>query len=279
MITKPFIAIQTDFSLNSSGASLMHSVCYQVDPELRVEDITHGIPKFNMYLASITLDRVLPYWPIGTIFISVVDPGVGTARKSVIAKTKNRYYIVTPDNGTLTHAYYNYGIEEIREIDGIHRYPESENNNIFHGRDIFAYTAAKLASGKILFEEVGEKYSLDKIVLFELPKNIIRDDGIDSYISGGNLHFGLVTSNITLDDLKKINGKRGDYFDIQIKNNDKLYFKEKVLFHNSFGFVDRFKPILYTTEDNKIGLALNQDNFFEKYDVSIGPEWKFSLIR
>ena len=100
-----------------------------------------------------------------TVFVSVVDPGVGTPRKASVALLKDGNYVITPDNGTLTHVYYNVGIEAIREIDETkNRYQGTENVSVFHGRDLFAYTAAKLASGQITFEEVGESYSLDDIV-------------------------------------------------------------------------------------------------------------------
>ena len=133
----------------------MHGVCKQVDPELEICDATHNLPQYNTTAAGYSLQYMLPYWPKGTVFVSVVDPGVGTDRKACVAKTSNGYYIVTPDNGALTYIKEMYGIEEVREIDEkVNRYPGSEGVEVFHGRDIFAYCAAKLAAGVITFEEV-----------------------------------------------------------------------------------------------------------------------------
>lgn len=95
----------------------------------------------------------------GTIFISVVDPGVGTQRKGVVMKTKNGYYFVTPDNGTLTLVAEKMGIASLRQIDEkLHSRKGSSGSYTFHGRDIFAYIAAELASGKTSFEAVGPNY-------------------------------------------------------------------------------------------------------------------------
>jgi S-adenosylmethionine hydrolase len=110
----------------------------------------------------------MPFWPEGTVFVSVCDPGVGTPRKASVAKTSNGYYIVTPDNGTLAPVMDSCGIDEIREIDQtINRYHGNEwsdKSNIFHGRDIFAYCGARVAAGVISFEEVGKAYPVSEIV-------------------------------------------------------------------------------------------------------------------
>ena len=161
-----YVVMQTDFGIG--GTSSMTGVCKLVDPSLYVFDLTNLVPKFDVKAAGHNLCEVLPYWPEGTVFVSVVDPGVGTERKACCAKTANGYYIVTPDNGTLAEVQDTFGITEIREIDqSVNRYRGNEWSNqsdIFHGRDIFAYTAARLASGVIGFEGVGPEYPAEEIV-------------------------------------------------------------------------------------------------------------------
>ena len=112
---KPCIVMQTDFGVGGGGA--MYGVCKTIDPELQIYDLSHVIPKFNVEKASASLRNVMPFWPKGTIFVSVVDPGVGTARKASVAHTCNGYYVVTPDNGSLTYIKQEFGIDAIREID------------------------------------------------------------------------------------------------------------------------------------------------------------------
>ena len=159
------VVMQTDFG---GVAGAMAGVCKIVDPTLQVFHITGSIPKFNVKAAGESLKDVLPCWPEGTVFVSVVDPGVGTTRKACVAKTKNGYYVVTPDNGCLDVLDEAFGIEEIREIDqSMNRYKGnkwSTQSDIFHGRDIFAYCAARLASQTITYEEVGKEYPLEEMI-------------------------------------------------------------------------------------------------------------------
>ncbi len=159
------ILMQTDFG-GTSGA--MTGVCKLVDPSLKIVQISNVIPKFDIAKAAENLREVIPFWPQGTVFVSVVDPGVGTMRKASVAKLKSGHYVVTPDNGILDLLNRELPIEAVREIDqSVNRYHGnvwSESSDIFHGRDVFAYCGAKLASGKISFEEVGPEYPKEEIV-------------------------------------------------------------------------------------------------------------------
>jgi len=162
-----YVVIQTDFGGGPSAP--MTGMCKLVDRTLKVFDLTHDVPKFNVRAAGKNIVEVMPYWPEGTVFVSVCDPGVGTPRKASVAKTKNGYYIVTPDNGTLTDVVSTFGVEAIREIDEtinrFHGNAWSSHSDIFHGRDIFAYCGARLAAGVISFEEVGEAYPVEEIIV------------------------------------------------------------------------------------------------------------------
>jgi S-adenosylmethionine hydrolase len=142
----------------------MKGVAMSVSPDLKLFDLTHEIPAYNIWEAAYRLQQTVPYWPAGTVFVSVVDPGVGSARKSVVLKTKSGYFIVTPDNGTLTLIAQSQGIEAIREIDETkNRRPGSGESYTFHGRDVYAYTAARLAAGVISFEMLA-RYCLQKLL-------------------------------------------------------------------------------------------------------------------
>lgn len=166
---KPTIVMQSDFGIDSGLVACMHGMCRLVDSELETHDITHLIPAFDIEAASYCLQYTVPFWPDGTVFVSVVDPGVGTSRKASVAKLKNGSYVVTPDNGTLTYLKKRIGVEAIREInEEINRYPLTKDVHTFHGRDLFAYCAARLASGVISFEEVGPAYPVEEIVCHEL---------------------------------------------------------------------------------------------------------------
>ena len=111
------LVYQTDFGLVDGAVSAMYGVAYSVNPQLRIHDLTHDITPFNIWEASYRLIQTINYWPEGTVFVSVVDPGVGSDRKSIVVKTNSGRFIVTPDNGTLTHVIRLEGIQAVREID------------------------------------------------------------------------------------------------------------------------------------------------------------------
>src|SRR5690625_2326086 len=170
------LVLQTDFGLVDGAVSAMYGVALSVNPDLKVFDLTHEITPYNIWEGSYRLYQTITYWAKGTVFVSVVDPGVGTDRSSIIAKTTDGKYIVTPDNGTLTHVYENIGIEEIREIDeSTNRLPNSGESYTFHGRDVYAYTGARLAAGIIDFEASGRKLEPKEIVLLGTPQPEARD--------------------------------------------------------------------------------------------------------
>src|SRR5690625_4637302 len=153
---RKLLVLQTDFGLCDGAVSAMYGVALSVDRNLKIYDLTHEIPEYNIWEGSYRLYQTITYWPEETVFVSVVDPGVGTDRLSVVAKTADNQYIITPDNGTLTHIANNFEIVAVREIDEkVNRLPNSGESYTFHGRDIYAYTGARLAAGVISFEEVG----------------------------------------------------------------------------------------------------------------------------
>ena len=132
------------------------------------------------------------------MFVSVVDPGVGTDRLSIVVKTNHNKYIVTPDNGTLTHIYQNFGIKEVREIDEtINRLPNSGESYTFHGRDIYAYTGARLATGVIDFEGVGREIPKEEIIQLDTPESKAENDQISGVIDILDIRFGNLWTNIS----------------------------------------------------------------------------------
>ena len=274
---KPCIVWQTDFSLDWPFVATMKGVCKQVDASLECVDSTHTIEKFNVLEASQQLNYVEPFWPKGTIFVSVVDPGVGTPRKASVALLKDGNYVVTPDNGTLTHMYYNIGIEAIREIDETkNRYQGTENVSVFHGRDLFAYTAAKLASGQITFEEVGESYSLDDIILldYEYLKADVKSEDVQGIVSNVSDPFGSIVFNVLTEDFNRVGYHEGDYIHVVLENEQGVYFDENVLYAQSFGFVDIGQPVIFNSSSNYISIGLNQGSFKDVYQVKAGLQWK-----
>lgn len=279
-MSKASVVLQTDFGLNWGAVASMYGVCKRVDPELEIYDLSHTIDQFNTLAASECLQYTVKYWPEGTVFVSVVDPGVGTARKACVARTCNGYYIVTPDNGTLTHIKEMYGIAEVREIDeNVNRYPGSEKVNVFHGRDIFAYCGARLASGVITYEEVGEAYPVEEIITHELSYGRVGDGWAEGKVEEALEQFGNISTNIRNDDFEKTGIAEGDMVHIYIKNENKIVYDSLVLYHRSFGFADIGDPVLFNGLASFIALGLNQRSFAETYDIKGGEGWTIRIER
>lgn len=278
---KPVIVMQTDFSNDTSSAvCTMHGMCNMVDPELVVKDNTHGIPPFDIFSGANALDYVVDFWPVGTIFISVVDPGVGTSRKACVAKLKNGQYVVTPDNGTLTYLYERIGIEEVREIDEtVNRYTPTKECSIFHGRDLFAYCAARLASGIISYEGVGPAYPVEDIVRISLVEPEIQGQSLSGMIQSASRHFGLTASNIPISYAEQAGFKLGDTLQVRICHKDKQVYCEDVGYFKSFGYVKEGEPVAMNSEFLTMQIALNLRNFVTEYDIGQGPEWTISFTK
>lgn len=273
----PPVVFQTDFGVKDGAVAEMKGVVLSVDPSLRIFDITHEIPQYNIWEAAYRLDQAAAYWPKGTVFVSVVDPGVGTARRSVVLRTTSGHFFVSPDNGTLTLVAKNLGIEEIREIDEtINRRQGSESSNTFHGRDVYAYTAARLASGKISFEKIGK----------ELPKEIVsidyQDPVLDNGIIKGNIpvldiQFGNIWTNIPDSLIYKAGWNYGHDLTVEIINKDSTVYKGQIPLVKTFGDVRQDSSLAYFNSLLNFSLAVNQGSFSNKYNIYSGPQWTIRI--
>ena len=277
---KPCIVWQTDFSLDWPFIATMKGVCKQVDPTLELIDSVHTIEKFNVLEASQQLNYVEPFWTKGTVFVSVVDPGVGTPRKASVALLNDGNYVVTPDNGSLTHVFHNVGVKEIREIDEtVNRFKGTEAVSVFHGRDLFAYCAAKLASGQITFEEVGPSYPVEEIILLsdEYLRADVKDADVHGIVSNVSDPFGSIVFNILTDDFVSVGFEEGQMLHVTLSNPEGVYFDQDVPYAKSFGFVPVGEPVVFNSSSNYISIGLNQGSFKDKYNVKASLEYKVHI--
>ncbi|MEO5958953.1 MAG: SAM-dependent chlorinase/fluorinase, partial [Opitutaceae bacterium] len=137
------LVLQTDFGLKDGAVAAMRGVAVGVSARLSVHDLSHENTPFDIWEGAYRLRQAAPFWPAGTVFVSVIDPGVGTERKSIVAQTKSGHFFVTPDNGTLTLVAEALGIAAVRAIDETkHRRQGSERSYTFHGRDVYVYVGA-----------------------------------------------------------------------------------------------------------------------------------------
>lgn len=277
MLTKKLV-LQTDFGLSDGAVSAMYGVALNVDSKLDIFDLTHEIPQYNIWEASYRIYQTISYWPEETVFVSVVDPGVGTDRESVVVKTNANQYIITPNNGTLTHIEQDIGIQSIREIDEkLNRLPNSGASYTFHGRDIYAYTGARLASGVISFEEVGPELDLQSIITLNNPKAYLESGILYGKIDILDIRFGNVWTNISRELFLSLDVDFGDLFEVTIIKNDRQIFKNTISYGRSFADSRLGEAILFVNSVDSLGIAINQGSFAQAYHVETGVNWKIEI--
>ena len=274
---KPLV-FQTDFGLVDGAVSAMYGVAYCVDPNLRIHDLTHDIRPYNIWEASYRLIQTINYWPEGTVFVSVVDPGVGSDRKSVVVKTNSGRYIVTPDNGTLTHVIRLEGIEAVREIDeNTNRLPRSGESYTFHGRDIYAYTGARLAAGIIDFEGVGPELPVTSLVSLPIVEPFIEGNAACGTIDVLDVRFGSLWTNIPRTLFLKTGIQYGDRVSITIENDTRCVYRNIILFGKSFADVYVGEALAYVNSLDCVAVAINQGSFARAYNVGTGNSWRIRI--
>lgn len=266
------VVIQADF-----GGAVMPGVVFAVDKEIPIFTVQPLIELYNIDAAARNLIYTAPVWPAGTVFVSVVDPGVGTQRKSVVLKTKNGQFFVTPDNGTLSYVAKELGIEAVREIDEeINRRPGTEWSHTFHGRDVYAYTAGRLAAGVITFEQVGPLLAA-KVVVLEMPKPVVKDGVATGMIDSSRGHLGNTTCLIDRHTFEQLGVKEGERVVVKIRKGDKVVWEEAVPYVRTFGDVPVGKNLLFINSSGFVAMAVNQGNFANAFSIDSGREWTLSV--
>lgn len=274
MAQKKIVVYQSDFGLKDGAVSEMKGVAMGVSPDLKLFDLTHEIPAYNIWEAAYRLQQTVPYWPAGTVFVSVVDPGVGTSRKSVVLLTKTGQYIVTPDNGTLTLVAEVLGIAAIREIDeAVNRRKDSKKSYTFHGRDVYSYTAARLAAGVIGFEQVGPLLAKQEVVSLPYQHAVMEGSVIKGTIPVLDVQYGNVWTNIPAELFQKLGVTFGEVVAVRILHGGQEVYQGEMPYTETFGSVELGKPLTYLNSLLQLSFALNQGNFAAKYVIASGGEW------
>ena len=273
---KPCIVLQSDFGISTGLPASMTAVITKIDPEIRIYDLCHEVREYDIRQGGSILKSTYSYWPDGTVFVSVVDPGVGTTRRSCVAKLDNGSYIVTPDNGTLSYVVDH--VVAVRQIDEtVNRLPGSGDHHTFHGRDVYAYTAARLASGIIDYAGVGPEYDVNDIVVFPQPTSAIVDGVATGEITGAHDHFGNVGISIPNEMIHEIGIECGEMARVEFIKDGVTVFDKVMMFHHSFGWVEPGELILNECSNDFVEISVNQGSFCERempellkaYDLSV----------
>ena len=257
---RPTIVFMTDFGTANDAAAICRAVMYGIAPDVRITDLTHQVTPYSIEEASRFLFGVTPYYPAGTIFLTVVDPGVGTSRKAIALKTKKGQYFIAPDNGVLTPVLDRDGLDAAREITNQHWMIQAPLSSTFHGRDIFSPAAAHLAAGWD-FNLVGPP--VDQLVRLSLKTAAVSDKGIEGDIIALDDPYGSLITDISGEDFRRLGYGFGDRVAFQL-NKKSL----SLPFVKTFMDVPVGESLMYIDSRGRLGIAVNQDNYSRRFNVT-----------
>ena len=257
---RPAIVFMTDFGTANDAVAICRGVIYEIAPDVRITDITHQVTPFSIEEASRFLYGVTPYYPEGTVFLVVVDPGVGTSRKAIAVKSKKGQYFILPDNGVITPVLDRDGLESAREITNQHWMIQAPLSSTFHGRDIFSPAAAHLAAGWE-FDLVGPP--VQQLVRLTPKTSVTSAKGIDGDVIGLDDPYGSLITDIPGEDFKQLGYNLGDKVFMQI--NKKAV---ALLYAKTFMDVPVGETLLYIDSRGRVGIAVNQGSYARKFNVA-----------
>jgi S-adenosylmethionine hydrolase len=234
-------------------------VMYGIAPNLRIVDLTHQVNAFSIADGARFLFGATPYFPAGTVFVAVVDPGVGSSRKAVVVKSKRGQFFVLPDNGLMTMVEDRDGIEAAREITNPDWMLGAKVSSTFHGRDIFSPVGAHIARGDD-WTQVGPV--VKELVRLDLKPAKIDDRGLTGEVIAIDGPFGNLITNIDGDDFLKLGYRRGDRLKVSVAGHE-----VELPFVKTFSDVPRNQPLLFIDSRGRASFALNQASFAAAYDI------------
>src|ERR1700727_2288446 len=235
----PTIVFMTDFGLVDDSVALCRGVMYSIMPDVRIVDLTHQVTPFSILDGARFLYGATPYYPAGTIFVVVIDPTVGSARKAIVAKSKRGQYFVLPDNGLLTLVEQRDGIEGVHEITNTNWMVGTKLSSTFHGRDIFSPVGAHVARGDD-WTKVGPEMPVAALVRLELKAARLDERGATGEVIATDGPFGNLVTNLDGGGFLKVGDQRGQEVPVRIGRRS---MKMKFVKTFSDGPVNR--PLLY----------------------------------
>jgi S-adenosylmethionine hydrolase len=267
------LVLQTDFGVKDGAVASMRGVAFGVSPKLAIFDLSHENTPFDIWEAAYRLKQTVPYWPAGTVFVSVVDPGVGTERKSVVLETRTGHFFVGPDNGTFTLVAEECGIVAVREIDEAkNRRQGSERSYTFHGRDVYAFVGARLAAEVIAFQDVGPQLPA-RVVTLNYERARFEGAVLAGTIPALDYQYGNVWTNLKEDLFARFDPKFGEWFRVTITQSGRKIYDGEMPYVRSFGDVPEGSSLLYLNSLMNVSFALNMGDFSKTYHIGRGAQW------
>src|SRR5579862_5008792 len=257
---RPLIVFMTDFGELDDAVAICKGVMKTIAPNAEIIDLTHQVTPYSISEGSRLLVRTSQYYPTGTIFVTVIDPGVGTSRKSIVLKTRRGQYFVQPDNGLVTQVADRDGVEAIREITNPHWELQGSSSSTFHGRDVYSPVGAHLARGED-WSQVGPV--LEKYTRLEVPQASLDATGIRGLVVALDGPYGNLVTNVDRDGFARLGFQLGDTVRVTVGSTELT-----VPFRRTYGEVAPGASLLFIDSRGMVSLAVNQGNFAEKYRIT-----------
>jgi S-adenosylmethionine hydrolase len=257
----PTVVFMSDFGVGDDSVALCKGVMYTIAPELRIVDLTHEVTPFSILDGARFLYGASPYFPAGTVFVVVIDPGVGSTRKAVVVKSKRGQYFVLPDNGLMTLIQDRDGIESVREITNRDWMIGSALSSTFHGRDIFSPVGAHVAHGED-WSKVGPEVPVNKLVRLDLAAPKLDDHGLSGEVIATDGPYGNLVTNMSGEDFLKLGYGHGQNVHVTIGKT-----AMNIPFVRTFSDVPMKKPLIYIDSRGNVALAVNQGSFAATYFI------------
>ncbi len=258
------VGFMTDFDLKDDAVGICKAVMDGIAPGVRIIDITHTVEPYNIAEAARFLAGSAPYFPRDAVFIVVVDPGVGSARKAIIARSGKGQFFVLPDNGLLTLVQDRDGITAAREITNTAWMIGEKRSSTFHGRDIFSPAAAHLARGED-WTLAGPALDVARLVRLDLKAAVVTSAGVDAEVIGTDGPYGNLVLNLPAETFAQLGYRVGDRVPVVLDGNSYVFPLEK-----TFSDVPVGKGLFYIDSRGRLSLGINQRNFAETYKVGEG---------
>ena len=257
----PTIVFMTDFGVVDDSVALCRGVMYSIMPDVRIVDLTHQVTPFSILDGARFLYGATPYFPAGTVFVVVIDPGVGSTRKAIVARSKRGQYFVLPDNGLLTLVEQRDGIDAVRDITNPDWMIGTKLSSTFHGRDIFSPVGAHMARGDD-WTKVGPEMAVKDLVRLDVKAAKLDERGLSAMVIATDGPFGNLVTNVDADDFLKLGYQRGQDVPLTVAGKEM-----KIKFVKTFSDVPLNQPLLYIDSRGHMALGVNQNSFAATYGI------------
>ena len=248
----------TDFGVRDGAVAVCKGVMWDIEPRLRIIDVSHEVPAYDIEVAGEVIEQALPFYPAGAVVVAVVDPGVGSQRKAIAIRTARGHYLVGPDNGLFTLVLETEGLDRAVEITNPRYVRRGDKSYTFHGRDIFSPAGAHLAAG-VSLDSLGPAVTPMRLAI--KPARI-ANGVIQATVRYVEDPYGNVVTNIPAALLDSLGARVGDSLEVRIGAR-----ALRLPWRHTFSDVPRGRDLAVMHERGLLSFSVNQGDFAKRYGI------------